>query len=219
VRHLLCHINKTKLPNDNRSDSSHLIHYGKVPLNLLHKSLGPCLNKFSATPKSGQTSHWCVFWPWESDFTSWLHFRPVSSLQTCLAILIKTEASSCCWTCPAPVAGVLWGCAGETCALTALLLSSAPASHFLAEQSNPFVCTISCMYPAKTPRSSSSHFSDSSDITTADMVGSCSKLMQNTNMCLWQSTPPLNSLGGCNSIQCTKSLSDSIVLYVLEDDL
>lgn len=139
-------------------------------LNLLHETLGPCLSNFSAMSVTGHTPHWCEFWAWLADLASWLDFKLALSLQTCLSILTLgwsqiLSLDLCCSHC----SDGMWPCWWDLC-LPTPLLCSAPSS-LLTEQFTSFVCTISCLSLAMTPRSSNSHCIDSSDMTEADWVG------------------------------------------------
>lgn len=132
-------------------------------LSMLHKSLGPAI--FSAMP--AHIPHWCEFWPWQADLASWLDFRPALSLQTSLPILALgwrqllslDVLCSHCWD----AQGLCWW---ELCPVCFAAVS-APAHLSLhsSVRRDLFVCMISCLCPARTPRSSNSHFTASNDMT------------------------------------------------------
>lgn len=152
VRRLLCHITKTKLVKDNRSDSPYM--FWQEPLNLLLKSLGPILSKVSAVPVPGYTTYWGRFWPWKTDLASWFDFRPAWSLQACLVILTLSwsQLLSLDLFCPH-----CWGAAGLGCwepcpACFAAVLSSWLAFLYWAAHSPvPWhlgsfcVCVVTCV--------------------------------------------------------------------------
>lgn len=179
--------------------------FWQEPLKLLHGSLGPCLSNFSATPMPGHTPHWCEFWSptGRLGLLAWL--------QTCL---ITTDLSGNLNSRlkPVPVPGpalvMLLGCYGAVLVrpVPCLLCCCAQILAHLPLQNSPLLLSArSVVWFQQRHLDPLTLFIDSSDMTEADMVGSRSKLMQNTNMCLWRSIPLLNNLGGSNSIRYTKS--------------